>query len=160
MPNANRVKTASAHSKITHKRIWLVFISIVVAVAIALVALSQRGSYLELGGMRFRAEVVDTDETRLLGLSGRDSLAQDAAMLFVFETPKTQCIWMKGMRFDIDILWFDSSQRLVSQKHRVSPQTYPRSFCVDNAQYVVELATGTAQTLGLEQGDTFVLQGR
>jgi uncharacterized membrane protein (UPF0127 family) len=159
-PSVSRAKTASARSKITTKRIWLVFMSVVVLLGIAFVALSQQGTYLELGGTRFNAEVMDTDESRKQGLSGRDGLAQDAAMLFVFETSKTQCIWMKDMRFDIDILWFDSAQRLVSQKRRVSPQTYPKSFCVDNAQYVVELAAGTAQALGLEQGDTFVLQRR
>ena len=58
-----------------------------------------------INGITLTAEVADTEEKRAHGLSGRDALPQERAMLFVFEKPGYYTIWMKDMRFPIDIIW-------------------------------------------------------
>ena len=39
------------------------------------------------------------------GLSGRDNLADDEGMFFVFEKSDIYPFWMKDMKFAIDIIW-------------------------------------------------------
>lgn len=63
------------------------------------------GSSVEVGGRIFSVEIANTPELRHLGLGERDSLPEDAGMLFLFDRPDTYGFWMKGMRFPIDIAW-------------------------------------------------------
>ena len=45
---------------------------------------------------QLRLEWADVYQEREKGLMGRTSLPENAGMLFVFETPKTYCFWMKN----------------------------------------------------------------
>src|SRR5690349_12394377 len=53
----------------------------------------------------FSVVVAKTPEEREKGLSGRDSLAQNSGMLFVFDHPDTYTFWMKGMKFPLDMIF-------------------------------------------------------
>lgn len=91
-------------------------------------------------------ERATTPEARERGLSGRGSLPPDRAMLFVFENDAQHSIWMKDMRFSIDIVWLDSEKRVIHQELNVSPSTYPTSFQPEtNARYVLEKAPNTTR---------------
>ena len=52
-----------------------------------------------------------------LGLGGRDRLDRDAGMYFVL-TDDSPRIWMKGMRFPLDLVWIDGD-RVVEVTARV-----------------------------------------
>jgi uncharacterized membrane protein (UPF0127 family) len=95
----------------------------------------------------------DTPEARELGLGGRDSMPQDRGMLFVFETSGRHCFWMKDTRIDLDMIWLDEAERVVYAQHRVSPHTYPQTFCPNkDAKYVIELNAGVAEAVGITMG--------
>jgi uncharacterized protein len=112
---------------------------------------------LTLKDRQFTVSVADNALKRNKGLSGTESLGEDKGMLFVFDFSAQQCMWMKDMNYNIDILWFDEERKLVYQVRDVSPETYPASFCSqDPALYVLELPSGTASELGVSSGDTFV----
>ncbi len=100
-------------------------------------------------------ETVDTQEDRDSGLSGRDEIADNFGMLFVFDEPNAQnCIWMKGMNFSIDIVWMDKEKRVINTNTNVSPDTYPETFCpTGDAKYGLELGVGRAEELGLLTGE-------
>jgi uncharacterized membrane protein (UPF0127 family) len=53
----------------------------------------------------FRTEVADNVLARNRGLSGRESMMEDEAMLFTFPTPWRHSFWMKDMKFPLDIAW-------------------------------------------------------
>lgn len=93
-----------------------------------------------------------TSQERLQGLSGKASIADNQAMIFVFDQPMQQCFWMKDMKFAIDMIWLNEAKQVVRVKQNVSPQTYPESFCADNTKYVVEVGAGRADALGIETG--------
>ena len=98
-------------------------------------------------------EVVDNESSRTLGLSGRDSLPNDKAMLFVFEQPAMYCFWMKDMKFNIDMVWLDFGKKIVKIQKDVSPNTFPRSFCPSqDALYVLEFNSGETAKFGLTTG--------
>lgn len=100
----------------------------------------------------FSLERVETNEARAKGLSGRDNLAPGSGMLFVFDSPAKQCIWMKDMKFNLDIVWLDESKKVTKIEKDVRPDTYPASFCADNTKYVIELNAGDAAKLGMSTG--------
>lgn len=98
-------------------------------------------------------ERVDTPAARTQGLSGRDGLANNQAMLFVFEKPANECFWMKDMKFAIDMVFVGTDKKIMTMHENVTPKTYPKSFCSGSpAQYVLEFPAGTASRNGLELG--------
>jgi len=52
-----------------------------------------------------KVSLADSDSERRQGLSGRDFLAEDEGLLFVFEEPGRHGFWMKGMKFPLDFIW-------------------------------------------------------
>lgn len=68
-----------------------------------------------------KVEIVDNDESRRIGLSGRDSLGLDEGMLFVFDTEGEHVFWMRGMRFPLDIIWINKNKRVVYIAKNVPP---------------------------------------
>lgn len=112
--------------------------------------------WVELAGSRYTVELADTDDKRARGLMFRDSMPTDAGMLFIHDREEPLAYWMKNTRIALDILYFDSQRKLVSQQRDVPPcsagnacPTYPSS---GSALYVLELNAGQAAKLGLEDG--------
>ncbi len=108
---------------------------------------------IQIGSATITAEVVNTEEARALGLSGRASFKDGEGMLFVFEHEGQWGIWMKDMHFSIDILWLDAAGTVVTVASNVSPETYPESFHPEvPARYVLELPAGYAAKAGIVKG--------
>lgn len=101
-------------------------------------------------GRCITAERAITPEAQSQGLSDRDGLAANRGMLFVFDNPSRQCIWMKDMKFNLDVIWMDSSGKVVHTERDLSPSTYPNSYCPDkDVQYILELKSGVAKAAGI-----------
>ena len=77
----------------------------------------------------------------------------DRGMLFVFERPSRQCMWMKDMKFNLDMIWLSPSRKVLRILKDVSPDSYPKGFCADDTSYVIELNSGASDKLGLRVGD-------
>lgn len=54
-------------------------------------------------------ELAETLWEKVRGLSGRDHLAEGRGMLFLYDTQERHGMWMKDMKFPIDILWIKNS---------------------------------------------------
>ncbi len=90
--------------------------------------------------------IVNNEESRVSGLSGMEFLPKDKAMLFTFGMPGRYGIWMKDMKFPIDIIWLDEQKKIVSIQHNISPDTYPKVFNSDSeSSYVLETNQGFAK---------------
>ena len=97
--------------------------------------------------------LADTPELRMKGLSGVKKLEGNTAMLFIFNYPYKQGIWMKDMLFPLDIIWLDEDYRIVSIEQNVSPNTYPKVFYPKaKSLYVIEGNVGFAEQNGLIVG--------
>ncbi len=102
-----------------------------------------------------KIEVARTPFERRTGLSNREMLPQDTGLWFVFDTPDTHGIWMKDMKFAIDIVWVDSTLTIVHIEEDVAPESYPKVFEPPTmATYVLEVNRGVASALGMKVGDT------
>ncbi len=102
----------------------------------------------------YAAELAATPEEREKGLSGRQSLAQDVGMLFVFDTPDQYGFWMKDTLIPLDIIWIGEDKRIVHIEKNIEPSTYPTTFQPENdALYVLELNAGQAEKNFFAVGD-------
>lgn len=113
-----------------------------------------------IGSAYFNFEIADSPAERVRGLSGREKLADTEAMIFIFDKSAKECFHMKDMKFNIDILWFDESQKLVDIKRDAMPSTSanPEQFCpAKAARYVVEVTAGVADKNQLKLGDRLEL---
>jgi len=108
---------------------------------------------IKFSGGQLRAEKEQTEASREKGLSGRSCIADNQAMLFVFDKSGYYPFWMKDMKFNIDMIWLNSDKQVVYTADNVAASSYPRTFVSDKpAQYVVEVAAGQASKLGLVSG--------
>lgn len=117
---------------------------------------SAGAPWVELGGQRYRVEVADDDAERARGLMFRDALPIGDGMLFIHDNEEPRAYWMKNTRIALDILYFDSTRRLVAQQRDVPPCSlgdgcppYPSEA---PARYVLELNAGEAARLDLQEG--------
>ncbi|OGG77494.1 hypothetical protein A3B35_03630 [Candidatus Kaiserbacteria bacterium RIFCSPLOWO2_01_FULL_54_24] len=103
-------------------------------------------------------DVADTPEKRSVGLSGREELAPDEGMLFVFPEDGMHAFWMKDMGFSIDILWISREGLVVDMQQKVSPETYPAAYVPrKEARYVLELPSGWIERYTVGLGDVVQL---
>ncbi|WP_088894863.1 DUF192 domain-containing protein [Leptolyngbya ohadii] len=102
-----------------------------------------------------KLEVARTVQERQIGLMNRPRLAPDRGMGFAVSPPRDVEIWMKQMKFPIDIIFLNNGRiKAIQTKAPPCPTevcpTYQAGTPVDQ---VVELAAGEADRLGLKVGD-------
>ena len=125
---------------------------------------------VELAGRMFKLELSNTNDSRELGLSGRSEIASDGGMLFVFPEAKPLRFWMRNCLTDMDIMYIDPLGHITAfytmtiEPPQRDDETdfmyesrlpgYPSGY---DAQYVIELAPGTINELGLKRGEKLPL---
>jgi uncharacterized membrane protein (UPF0127 family) len=90
------------------------------------------------------------------GLSGRTELGSQSGMLFRYGETAERCMWMKDMRINLDMIWLDADQRIVSIVQNVTPASYPHTYCA-TAKDVIELPAGAVRTNGVRVGQVVKL---
>lgn len=104
-----------------------------------------------INGRRIRLLVADTMLKRAIGLMYRESLAPGTGMLFRFGSSGNYGIWMRNMRFPIDVIWIDKHRVVsVSSNLRSNDSTihYPKA----PADTIIELAAGSAKKYKIKEG--------
>ena len=102
----------------------------------------------------FAVEVARTPEEQEHGLMGRTSLPKDGGMLFPFDPPKIATFWMKNTLIPLDMIFIRADGTI----DRIAENTVPESLAPvasgGEVKAVLELAGGTAATLGLDESAT------
>lgn len=107
-----------------------------------------------LNSRAITAEVMRTPEELQRGLSGRETIGVNEGMWFDFGFENQWGIWMKDMKFPIDIVWFDKNLEIIFIARDIAPETYPKVFTPERtASYVLELHAGAVEKFGLRVGD-------
>ncbi len=119
---------------------------------------SQKSPTATVHGHRFNLEIATTPQKQQKGLSDRDSLSQNSAMLFVFPQSSLVTFWMKDMKFPIDII-FIHGDTVVSVAHNAPPPTLENK---DNlplykpdqpSDKVLEINAGLSEKYNIKKGD-------
>ena len=97
-----------------------------------------------IGGKNFSLEIASNEPSRELGLGQRDTLAENAGMIFAFPRLDKYGFWMKDTKFPLDILWLNQNCVVVG-KATMTPKSFPKVFYPDfPALYAIELPVGSA----------------
>jgi uncharacterized membrane protein (UPF0127 family) len=107
-------------------------------------------------GFVVKVEIAADGETRAQGLMFRDHLPAGEGMLFFFPADDVFSFWMKNTLIPLDMIWVDSSQRIVGIKANVPPCKVPDCPSYGpgvSARYVLEVAGGEAAKHSLKVGD-------
>lgn len=113
-----------------------------------------------LPGNKIKVEIADTQAKRSEGLGGRESLASDSGMLFIFPKEDKYPFWMKGLNFPLDFVWI-KGDRVVDILKNVPPpakETKDESLSVylpkEAVDKVLEVNSGTVERLNIKVGDS------
>jgi len=104
------------------------------------------------GERKIIVEIAETDRQKALGLMFRTKLADDRGMLFVYGAPQEITMWMKNTYIPLDMVFIRDDGRV----HRIAANTEPLSEDIIASKgavsFVLELAGGAAERLGLKAG--------
>jgi len=108
----------------------------------------------DINGQNIKLYLVSGVDEMRRGLSIFDSFSIDSGMLFIFDRSDFHSIWMKDMKFSIDILWLDENFQVVDMVLDVSPLSYPEAFTpASSSKYVLELSSGGAEFYNIKIHD-------
>lgn len=92
-------------------------------------------------------------DLRTRGLMHRRELAADRGMLFLFPRSERQAMWMKNTYVSLDMLFIDSTGRIIDIAANTRPLSERTIVSSGKARAVLELLAGTAARLGITVGD-------
>lgn len=103
-------------------------------------------------------DIANTPEKREQGLSGKNSLAKDRGMLFLFEESAYPTFWMKEMKFPIDIIFLNGNTITTIYENVPAPSSETAPLLLykptSPSDKVLELRAGRAAELLLKNGTT------
>ena len=97
---------------------------------------------IKVGGVPLTVEVANHPASRALGLQGREALASNAGMLFVYPQTKRLRFWMKNTPIDLDIGFFDDGGRLLEVLPMTAFHERPHYVSSAPAKYALEVNRG------------------
>jgi len=103
--------------------------------------------------------IASTPGERRKGLMFVRSLATDRGMLFVFPEEREQGFWMKNTFISLDMIFVTKDWKIAGIIHETLPLTTERQSVKKPSMYVIELKGGTAETLGIKEGDSVQVDG-
>ena len=109
---------------------------------------------------KFEVEVVATPETRAQGLMFREKLAANAGMLFLYPGEQPVSFWMKNTLIPLDMLFLKADGSIAHIAHNAVPHDETPIDSGAAVQAVLEVNGGTADTLGIKEGDRVEYQTR
>jgi uncharacterized protein len=133
----------------------LITLAVVAGVGYLVWQLNDQQQALRLHGHTYHISIMRTREELMRGLSGTNSLPANQAMVFVFPGDDKWAIWMKDMKYPIDIVWLDKNKLVVYLIKNAQPSSYPKTqFKPDrDTRYVIEFPSGTIDMTGIRVGD-------
>lgn len=111
---------------------------------------------MHFGGQQITAEIARTESQMETGLMGRESLAPDHGMLFVFPTVQRVCMWMKDTSIPLSVAFLDAKGRVINTAE-MAPQTLNAHCSDEGARYALEMPSGWMPAHRIRHGD--VVQG-
>jgi uncharacterized membrane protein (UPF0127 family) len=99
-----------------------------------------------------RVEIADNFIEREKGLMGRTALAEDAGMLFVFDSEQPLSFWMKDTLIPLSIAYMDGEGRIVDIQD-MQPLDETEHPSAKPAEYALEVNQGFFAERGVKVGD-------
>lgn len=162
------------------KKFTIQFILLLIVIAVVFIFFSPTGQsqkidlpflpqvaiskILEINGSKLKVEIADTESKRSKGLSGRDSIASDSGMLFIYPIVGKHVFWMKGMKFPLDFVWMNG-EKVIDLIPGIPPPArgqkdadLPLYTSKGDADKILEVNVGVIARLNIKIGDTIKIE--
>jgi uncharacterized membrane protein (UPF0127 family) len=106
---------------------------------------------LRAGMYLIRAEVAADFASRATGLMYRKQMPSNAGMLFIFDEPSEQCMWMKNTLIPLSVAFMDDNGAIVNIED-MQPQTLDSHCARRPARYALEMNLGWFAARGIKPG--------
>jgi uncharacterized membrane protein (UPF0127 family) len=120
-------------------------------------------SEADVNGKKIDLILAKSDNERMKGLSGRNSLGENQGMLFIFDKKDKYPFWMKEMKFPIDIIYLDDDTVVFIVENAPEPKGQADALTIyrpdKNANRVLELNAGKAREFGIKEGTKIGFKG-
>lgn len=124
----------------------------------------RKDGVMTINNKKINVEIAYTDAEKTKGLGGRPCIQSDQGMLFDFGKDGQYAMWMKDMKFPIDIIWINSEHRIAGLWQDVEPSTYhSKNPLFENdsqhlARYVLEIKADQSKDLDATLGTAVYFQ--
>jgi hypothetical protein len=106
---------------------------------------------LRAGMHLIHAEVAADWSTRARGLMYRKGLAPNAGMLFIFDQPGEQCMWMKNTYIPLSVAFLDAQGTIINIAD-MQPHSEQTHCSARPALYALEMTKGWFAERGIKPG--------
>lgn len=104
----------------------------------------------------FNIELALTPAQHAQGLMHRTAMPEDSGMLFIFQSPRKASFWMKDTLIPLDMIFVHPDGTIHHIHHNARPQDETSITAQFPAKAVLELNGGTADKLGIKEGDQLI----
>ena len=101
----------------------------------------------------FRVWIADTEARQQQGFMWVRQIAADQGMLFPLAAPRPMFMWMKNTYMPLDMLFFNTSGRIVNVVHDTRPLSLDLIPSGVEVAGVLEIRAGEARRRGIAAGD-------
>jgi uncharacterized membrane protein (UPF0127 family) len=128
---------------------------LVAALFVGVAAASAEPLVIHAGGSayKFEVEVVTTPDARSQGLMFRKAMAANAGMLFIYPGEQAVSFWMKNTLIPLDMLFLRADGSIAHIAHNAVPMDETPLDSGASVKAVLEINGGTANALGIKEGD-------
>lgn len=104
-----------------------------------------------------KIEIADSSKERRRGLMYRNALPQNHGMLFIWDSEKIQCMWMKNTYIPLSVAYVDAKGKIINIS-AMKPLSRV-SICSDEpAIYALEVNQGFFERSNINSGDILAIE--
>jgi uncharacterized membrane protein (UPF0127 family) len=112
---------------------------------------------IAIKGQELAVEIAHTPDTRMCGLSNRQTLAENGGMLFIFPNSRPRTFWMKDTFIPLSIAFLNEAGQIVRIHAMQADQTHITYSSIEPARYALEVNQGWFSLHDIKPGDTVEL---
>lgn len=120
---------------------------------------SDQSVHLTLASGSYQVEIADGPFEQMRGLMGREDLASNEGMLFIYPEDRQVQFWMKNVAFPLDMIFLDSCGKVVQLHENAQPDDASIVEPSLPVRAVLELRGGTSKRDQIRPGDQVMGSG-
>ena len=131
---------------------WFLGLALALAACGALALEKFQSTQIKVGSHALKVELAATEPQRMQGLMFREKLGANDGMLFVFDTPEYQSMWMKNTLVPLSVAFLAPDGTILNVED-MEPQTLEPHVSAGPSLYALEMNKGWFAAHGLKPGD-------
>lgn len=131
---------------------WVLGVALALAAGGAAALEKFRSIQVKVGSHALKLELATTEAQHMQGLMYREKLGANDGMLFVFEAPEYQSMWMKNTLVPLSVAFLSPDGTILNVED-MEPRTLDPHMSAGPALYAIEMNKGWFASHGVKPGD-------